>query len=545
VRRALAAAVLLVCAAAPARALKVEKLKGVRADGREVEVVSEAAMVKWSSGTALSAHGAVASVGARVVKEYPQLGWSFVALPSGTPVLTGLRQLQSVPGVESVEPDYFFRANLVPSDPSVNSQYALQNVNAFAAWEYETGASNKTTIAVVDAGVESTHPEFAGKMAGLAHQFCDPTASTNDCVAEGGGTPLTACNHGTMVAGVAAAKGNNSVGIAGMNWSSQILSMRVFRTTDCLADCSDNGVNFCGTDNNGIISAMTKVMNLYTADAPGHATYGRIVINMSLGGGGACPAAVKTAMDAAVTAGIPIAVAAGNGGGAVESPANCATTTGGSGIVPVGATDALNNVTSFSSRGAELSANGLVAPGLGILSTTLNGGYATESGTSFASPYVAGLMLLMLSKKPAMTPAEVQTALRGGADNIGVSGFSAQSAVPQGNAAGAGRMDAFRSMRLAINGTLADFAGDQKAIAFPNPFRLQQTQSVSFSVPTSVAGANPEIKVYTESGQLVRTLHGLTWDGKNEGGRLVASGVYIFFVKTGAGDTKGRVAVIR
>lgn len=542
-RRALAAAVLLACAAAPAFALKVEKLKGVRADGKEVEVVSEAAMVKWSSGTALSAHGAVASVGARVLKEYPQLGWSFVALPSGLPVLTGLQTLRGVPGVESVEPDYFYRANLVPNDPSVNSQYALQSVNAFAAWEYETGASNKTTLAVIDAGVESTHPEFAGKMIG-PHQFCDPTASANDCVAEGGGTPQTACNHGTMVAGVAAAKGNNGVGVAGMNWSAQILSMRVFRTADCLPDCSDNGFNFCGTDDNGIISALTKVTALYTGD-PGHGTYGRFVVNMSLGGGGACPAAVKTAMDNTVAAGIPIAVAAGNGGGAVESPANCAGTTGGTGIVPVGATDSLNNVTSFSSRGPELSANGLVAPGFKILSTDLNGSYASESGTSFASPYVAGLMTLMLAKKPAMTPAEVQTALRGGADNIGVSGFGAQSATSQGSAAGAGRMDAFRTMRLAVNGTLADFAGDQKAIAFPNPFRLQETKSVSFSIPTSVAGSNPEIKVYTETGQLVRTLHGQTWDGKNEGGHLVASGVYIFFVKTGSGDTKGRVAVIR
>jgi flagellar hook assembly protein FlgD len=124
--------------------------------------------------------------------------------------------------------------------------------------------------------------------------------------------------------------------------------------------------------------------------------------------------------------------------------------------------------------------------------------------------------------------------IRGGADSIGAGALS-----------GAGRIDAFRSLRLAVNGTLADFSGDQKPIAFPNPFRTSQAGVVSFSIPISQQGANAYIKIYTMAGEYVQTVSGLTWDGRNAAGNLVATGTYIFVVSTANGSARGRVAVIR
>lgn len=520
-------------------ALKTEKLKGVAANGRDMEVVAEAAMVRFSSGTPLEdKRAALSGRGFTLVKDYVHIGWSFVTMPSNMPVLAGLALLRAVPGVSVVEPDIAYRPVLQPNDPSVSQQYALSQINAFSAWEYGTGADNPTTVAVIDAGVDSTHLEFAGRMGGLAHEFCDPAGGA--CVAEP--VPALACNHGTHVAGVAAALGNNSQGIAGLNWGAKILSERVFRTTDCTVSCGDTGFNNgCVTDAPGIIDAINHVVGLQNT-----APYGKIVINISIGGAAACSVPVQLAMNAAVAAGIPVVVASGNDGGAVNTPANCATAVGGTGIIPVGATDSNNTVTAFSSRGPELAANGLVAPGFQVLTTEAGGGYVNATGTSFSAPHVAGVAALMLAKKPGLAVAQIQADLRGGADNIGVSNLGISAGMqPQGNVAGAGRLDAFRSMRLAVNGTLADFQGDQKAIAFPNPFRVTQNGTISITVPISLQGANTAIKIYTVGGELVRELSGQTWDGKNDAGALVASGTYIFIVSTANGSTRGRLALIR
>jgi len=206
----------------------------------------------------------------------------------------------------------------------------------------------------------------------------------------------------------------------------------------------------------------------------------------------------------------------------------------------MGATDNTSQIASFSSRGNELANNGLVAPGVSLLTTDLNNGTASASGTSFSSPMGAGLAALLLSAKASTTPnaalvSSVQSLMRGGAQSVG------QPATAQG----AGQMNVFRSLRLATKGTLAGFDGDQKPIAFPNPFRLSRGTSVNISIPTSIAGSGTDIKIYTLTGHIVRELSTPVWDGKNADGRLVASGSYMFVVKTSAGSASGRMAVIR
>jgi hypothetical protein len=530
----------------PVRAIKVEKLTGalaVAAGAPEgLEVVAERLMVRFSSGvTKAQREASLAGLGARILREYEDIGWTFVALPDGMRVADGLGLARGLPGVAAVEPDHVYRPNLLPNDPLAATQWALNQVNAAAGWEFEVGSSCRTTIAIIDTGVDVTHNDLSGKMGGaLQHRFCDPTAPAVLCANE---APQAACNHATRVAGVAAASTDNSLKIAGMSWGAQILSLRAFRTTDCNSDCSDKNFPFntCATDDAGVIEGLKYVVDRNNVEA-----YGRMVVNMSLGAAGACSAAMATQLAATVAAGIPVTIAAGNNGGAVNQPANCSAAAdvigAGGGVIPVGATDETGVVASFSSRGAELASYGVVAPGVSVLTTDLSNGTINATGTSFSSPHVAGLAALILSAKPAEDAAYVQNTIRSGANVIGTASLGMS---PLGTVSGAGLMNAFRSMRLAVKGTLADFEGDQKAIAFPNPFRVSQNPLVSITVPTSLQGANTKIKLYTISGEFVKELTGLTWDGKNKDGNLVATGTYVFVVSTDNGSTRGRVAVIR
>lgn len=497
---------------------------------QRITVASGRASVRFSSGTPLSQIDAELSAVGAIRSASLGGGWYGASWTDGAPVSAKLPLLQALQAVTSAEPSKAYRPFHAPNDALFNSQYALSQVQAPAGWDFETGFSTTVTIAVIDAGIDGTHPELSGKMGnGLQHQFCDPGPNkliAGDDVACAPAAATPACNHATHVAGVAAASTDNGAGVAGMSWGAQLLSLKVFRDVDCpTSDCSDST---CQTDDWAIANAIN-----FAVGKQNQAAYGHIVINMSLGSQSTCSGTIQSAVNNALAVNIPVIAAAGNSGGTVSpginSPGNCA------GVVPMGATDNTGQVASFSSNGPELASNGLVAPGVSVLTTDVGGGYASATGTSFASPMGAGLAALLLSQNPSRTPTDVKTLMRGGAQSIG------QSSTVQG----AGQMNVYRSLRLAVKGTLAGFDGDQKPIAFPNPFRLSQGTSVTISIPTGLAGSGTDIKIYTMAGRFVRELSEPLWDGKNADGRLVASGTYMFVVKTSAGSSTGRMAVIR
>jgi subtilisin family serine protease len=447
-------------------------------------------------------------------------GWHLIGWTSAQSVSSVLGNLRSISGIDQVDASHVYRVNRTPNDSFVTSQYALSQVDAFGAWEYEVGTSSRVTIAIVDSGIDSTQPDLTSKLTNTQSYIFDQgtgAASLNN-------PPTPACNHATRVAGVAAATSDNASQVAGMSWGAQLVSFKIFRDVDCNSDCSDASFSGCVANDPAIIGAINRAVAIQNTSS-----YGRVVVNMSLGGTGGCAGAVQSAITTAVNAGVVIIAATGNDGSAVNTPGNC------SGVIPMGATDNTNNVASFSSRGAELAAGGMVAPGVGLLTTDLNGNTANATGTSFAAPMGAGLAALMLSARPTLTQSQVQTYMRAGAENIG------QSSTVQG----AGRMNAYRSMRLAVKGTLAGFDGEQKPIAFPNPFRVSQSPTVSFSLPTSLQGSSTVIKIYTQDGVFLRELTSLAWDGKNADGNLVASGTYVFVVSSSRGTARGRLAVIR
>lgn len=530
----LLAAALLVALAAPARAIKTETIGAAALGpaaglppGRSLLVASGEALVRLSSGAAAGPlDAALAALGAARGRDLRD-GWHLIQLPPGQSVASALAMLRAMPGVATVEPNRAYSSNRTPNDPSVNSQYALSQVSAFAAWEYEVGTSSRVTIAVIDTGIDGTHPDLSGKLTNTASKSFNGGIGVDQ-------PPTPACNHATRVAGVAAATADNGTQIAGMSWGAQLLSLKVFTNASCPAvGCTDGT---CVATDANIKDAIDHAVTLQNT-----AAVGKVIINMSLGGAGACPGAgvVQTAITAAVAAGIPVIVSAGNDGGAVNNPGNC------TGVIPVGATDINNNIASFSSRGTQLATGGLVAPGVSVMTTDQGGGTASATGTSFSAPMVSGLAALILASRPTYTVAQVSAVLRGGAASIGVASFGVAGTGVSGDSAGAGRMDAYRSMRLAVNGTLAGFDGEEKPIAFPNPFKPSQIGTVAFAIPPSLQGSRISIKIYTLDGAFVREVNGLSWNGKNTDGNMVASGTYVFVVTTSAGTGSGRVSVLR
>ena len=534
--------------AVPAGAIQVETLRrsvplSTGGSGtEEIQVASGEVFVQFSNGVSSAAKNqAFSARGMSLLQEFPSIHWDLARLPPGMSVSNGLIFARGVDGVQAVTHNTAYRPTKVPNDPNYASQYHLASINMPAAWEYEVGSSSTVTIAVVDAGIEVTHPELKDKFLSTSY-YCDPgsddTAGTGAvCVPE---TPLIACNHGTRVAGVAAAASNNGTGVAGVSWGARLLSFRVFNTTDCTTDCGDKaGGNTCFTDDQAIINALTTIITVNKSSP----TVNRMVVNLSIGGGGTCAAGdpVNTALGNAVAADIPVFVSAGNGNPTtINKPGNCPN------AIPVGATDANNNIASFSSRGPELAANGFVAPGVAIVTTDLSGSYTGgATGTSFSSPIGAGVAALMIAKDPAITWATIKSNLRASAVGIGVASLTPSTRV-MGESSGAGLLNAFRAMKLTAEGTLSGFDGDAKVIAFPNPFRPATHGAATITIPTGLQGKNADIRIYTMAGEFVRQLGSNTsWDGKNDAGNDVASGVYILLVKTDAGMQKARLALIR
>lgn len=280
-----------------------------------------------------------------------------------------VRALARNPNVAYAELDYLADANWTPNDPSFSAQWALPKVQAPAAWDYARGTS-AVLIAVVDTGVDLSHPDLAGKV----RTDIDWDFVNNDATAQDDN------GHGTHLAGTVAAATNNGTGIAGMCPNCSILPVKV--------------LNASGS---GSYSAIASGIR-YAADK------GAKVINLSLGGS----SGATTLSDAVVYANgkgaLQVCAVGGSNSSTPSYPAYY------SQCVAVAATDQNDNKASFSSYGTWVDTS---APGVSIYSTYLNGGYATLSGASMATAHAAGLAGLLFSQ--GRSQADVRTRLTGSA----------------------------------------------------------------------------------------------------------------------------------
>ncbi len=285
--------------------------------------------------------------------------------------------IQTLEGVRMVEPDVPAAIDVTSSDPLYGQQWFLPHVGAEDAWSLELG-SRDLIVAVVDTGVDASHPDLAGRVL-EGYDFVNKDTTTADDH-----------GHGTHVAGIIAASGEDGTGVAGMAWRIRILPVKVL-------DAQGSGYY------SDIIAGIR-----YAADQ------GAAVINLSLSGG-ASSAILQEAVDYARSRGSLLVAAAGND--ALDSlgyPAACR------GVTSVGAVDENDVSATFSNRGEGLD---LVAPGLDIYSDYKGKGFASMSGTSMAAPQVAGAAALLLSLYPNWGIDQVEQRLYSTARDLGKSGY--------------------------------------------------------------------------------------------------------------------------
>lgn len=270
------------------------------------------------------------------------------------------------------------------------ANFGLGAIGASSA--YATGATGHgITVGIIDTGIDVDHPEFEGA---IAPASTDIVTGSSEWLDDEDG-------HGTAVAGIIAARKNNSLG-HGVAFESTVLAIRADADGSCAFGCTFDEAD--------------------VADATDYAVLnGADVINYSFGGGNSLGSALADSMATAVDSGAILVLAAGNAGEPEPTfPARFAIDPRADGqVIVAGAVDADDQIASFSNRAGSASDSFLVAPGIGILTTGLNGGSAPATGTSFATAHVSGAAALVLQISPFLTPAQVVELLLSTATDLG------------------------------------------------------------------------------------------------------------------------------
>ncbi|MCQ6343362.1 S8 family peptidase [Bacillus cereus] len=341
-----------------------------KADTKHGDYVPNQLIVKFKDSPSLkNIQSFHKSVGTTVLSKDDTLGFEVVQFTKGT-VQEKMKVYKSNPDVEYVEPNYYFHALWTPNDPSFKQQYGLVRIQAPQAWD--TQRSDKSVkIAIVDTGVQSSHPDLTSKVI-YGHDYVD-----NDNVSDDGN------GHGTHCAGIAAALTNNKIGIAGVAPQASIYAVRVLNN-----------------QGSGTLDNVAKGIK-EAADS------GAKVISLSLGAsnGGT---ALQQAIQYAWNKGAVIVAAAGNTGTTAPNyPAYYEN------VIAVASTDSNDKKSSFSTYGTWVD---VAAPGSNIYSTYKGSSYQTLSGTSMATPHVAGLAALLAKK--GYTNTQIRQIIEKSADKI-------------------------------------------------------------------------------------------------------------------------------
>jgi subtilisin family serine protease len=314
-------------------------------------------------------------------------------------VKRAVERFQAAPTVAEASPNYYRYATATPNDPMFGLEWGLTKINCSAAWDREKGSPN-VVVAVVDTGADLDHPDLAAQllpgndlvdMTGVAPQpgwHFEGDFLTRDNV------PQDEVGHGTHVAGTIAAITDNAVGVAGVTWFCRILPVRVLVR---MVNNTTGQVTGIGTSSD--IAAGIR----WAADNGAH------VINLSLSGT-SDTFVERDAVAYAIAHNVVVVAAMGNEGDhALHFPAAYPD------VVSVGAIDQSDHRASFSNMGPHID---VVGPGVGVRSTVWDNGYADFSGTSMATPHVAGVAALIRSCNSTLTAADTAQILRTTARNL-------------------------------------------------------------------------------------------------------------------------------
>jgi subtilisin family serine protease len=359
--------------------------------------------------------------------------WSllpYYVLKTDRRVLALCAELNADPDVDYAQPNYTHHICRTPNDPDFPDQYAHQLIQMEDAWEIETG-SRDVVVAVIDTGVDVNHPDLRGNIWVNEDEIPD-----NEIDDDGNGyvddvhgwnfgddnnevTPIASSSsiesHGTQVAGVIAAVGDNDEGVCGVNWASSIMALRM-------------GLDFESAD-------VAEALEYAAAN-------GARVVNMSFGGdvfGPEGDLVMKAGLDSAYEQGVLLVASAGN-----EDTSRPLYPAAFANVMAVSSTNGEDLKTGHSTFGVWVD---IAAPGTDIVTTTLEDDYVATAGTSFSSPYVGAVAALLFAYRPEMTNIEARAVLENTTDPVYYGDVD-----PNQGYLGTGRVNAYKALTGADNG---------------------------------------------------------------------------------------------
>ncbi|MHC4147945.1 MAG: S8 family serine peptidase [Planctomycetota bacterium] len=301
----------------------------------------------------------------------------------------------------SVEPNYRLRALAVPNDPLFPELWGLNNtgqtggtaladIDAVSAWDITTGSSD-VIVAIIDTGIDYLHPDLIDNMWVNSGEIAsngiddDNNGYIDDIhgydFVQDDGNPSDQHGHGTHCAGTIGGRGNNNLGVAGVNWQCKLMAGR-----------------FLNARGSGTTADAIDAINYAVAN-------GADILSNSWGGGG-YSATLKAAITNACEQGVLFVAAAGNSATNNDVSPHYPSNYQVSNVISVAATDHRDALAGFSCYGQ--SSVHLGAPGVNILSCVLDDDYDWYSGTSMATPHVSGVAALLLANDPAMPLQELK-----------------------------------------------------------------------------------------------------------------------------------------
>lgn len=339
----------------------------------------------------------------QALKHFPLTSTALVSTNASESVLEAASRLMQLDKVEYAEPNYRrYLLETVPNDPEFSRQWAHQNIQSTRAWSLETGKPS-VIVAVADTGIDYTHEDILDNMwPGLGRNFID---QNND--------PMDTNGHGTLIAGIIGAVGNNSKGIAGVNWRVSLMALK-----------------FIGPEGGTVADEIQAIEYALQRGAR--------VFNMSFGS--YQPSVIeKEAMAAASN--ILFIAAAGNELNNNDFSPLFPASYDLPNIISVAATGVNDNIASFSNYGPNTVH--VAAPGSGILSTIPGDRYRLYSGTSMSTAFVSGLAGLILARNPGFTIDQLRNQILRTADKLP----ELESHILTG-----ARINAHRALTLAVSG---------------------------------------------------------------------------------------------
>lgn len=391
-----------------------------------------------------------------------------VTVSNTLPAATQIFSYVGKSDVSFIEREYFYQQTAIPNDTHWLSEATLSQISAPAAWDYETGNSG-VTVAILDSGVDTTHEDLKNNIV-TGWDFVDNDSDPNP---EYNSSSLAA-HHGTVIAGIIGAQGNNSQGVAGITWDISLMPIRVL---------NEFGVGSSYDVSNGITYAMNN---------------GADIINLSFIGDTSSLAIMK-AIQAARNRGVIVIAAAGNNNINLNTtPMYPVCNIGVIGVASVNASGAKSSFSNYGSDCVDIS-----APGEGVYSTiatgsesTLSGSYSGGwSGTSFAAPHVAGVAALAKAHDPDIQIAQLETLLT----SVAYTSISS------------------------VNGSLASHLGSGlisalKAVSASSPPLVEGNTILTFPL----SGGGPHLRGFTKTG--ANYMNSFLESSDYHGGGSIASG---------------------